>query len=238
MANRFRAVFPKLHTFLAVVHVQSLYQALCNIAIAVENGADGAFLINHSIGLDTLLHIYRKAKEEFPHFWLGLNMLGVEPLDTLNISGIPMTAVGLWTDNAHIYAYGEAGSARTFLRMRKVRKWEGIYFGGVAFKYQHKEVDVAFAARLATQYVDVITTSGDATGLAPDVEKILLMKEAACDAATDFPLAIASGMTPENVREYMPHADCFLVFTGISVPGTENLDPQRVRGFADAIAHP
>jgi hypothetical protein len=33
-------------------------------------------------------------------------------------------------------------------------------------------------------------------------------------ALGDWPLAIASGITPENVGEYLPVADCFLVATG------------------------
>jgi hypothetical protein len=41
------------------------------------------------------------------------------------------------------------------------------------------------------------------------------------------PLAVASGITPDNVCEYLPHADCFLVATGIS-QSFHDLDPRRV----------
>jgi predicted TIM-barrel enzyme len=56
------------------------------------------------------------------------------------------------------------------------------------------------------------------------VEKIQRMKLALAGA----PLAVTSGITPENVGAYLLHADSFLVATGISRSFTE-LDPSRVR---------
>jgi predicted TIM-barrel enzyme len=47
-------------------------------------------------------------------------------------------------------------------------------------------------------------------------------------ALGDSPLAIASGITPENIRRYLPHADAFLVATGISRSFTE-LDPEKLK---------
>jgi predicted TIM-barrel enzyme len=79
--------------------------------------------------------------------------------------------------------------------------------------------------------MDVITTSGMATGSAPAVEKIRSMRE----AIGKHPLAIASGMTPENVSQFMPYADAFLVATGISKSSYE-LDPAKVAAFVKAIS--
>ena len=36
------------------------------------------------------------------------------------------------------------------------------------------------------------------------------------EAIGDFPLAIASGITPANIADYLPVSDCYLVATGIS----------------------
>lgn len=57
-----------------------------------------------------------------------------------------------------------------------------------------------------------IATSGQGTGQAADIDKIRVMKQ----ALGDFPLAIASGVTPDNIEDYLPHSDCYLVATGIS----------------------
>jgi predicted TIM-barrel enzyme len=53
-------------------------------------------------------------------------------------------------------------------------------------------------------------------------------------AIGDAPLAIASGVTPENVPDYLPWADCFLVATGISYTFDE-LDPDRVRDLVQVV---
>jgi len=56
--------------------------------------------------------------------------------------------------------------------------WKGIYFGGVAFKYQEDVTDLAKVAVAAMPFLDVITTSGVGTGIAPNLEKIKHMKNA------------------------------------------------------------
>ena len=91
-------------------------------------------------------------------------------------------------------------------------RWSGLYFGGVAFKYQRPVDDLAQAAMIAADYMDVVTTSGPGTGHAASLEKISCLKQ----ALGDQPLAIASGITPENVGDYLDRADCFLVATGVS----------------------
>lgn len=105
-----------------------------------------------------------------------------------------------------------------------------MWFGGVAFKYQRPVSDLEAACRIAAQYIDVVTTSGPGTGRAADVEKIQRMKQ----ALGDSPLAIASGITPDNVEDYLPHADYFLVATGISRSFTE-LDANRVHDLVAVV---
>ena len=72
--------------------------------------------------------------------------------------------------------------------------------------------DVGVAASLASHFMDVITTSGDATGVAANLHKIKAMRASCGNAA----MAIASGITPANASKYIPYVDCFLVATGIS----------------------
>jgi predicted TIM-barrel enzyme len=52
--------------------------------------------------------------------------------------------------------------------------------------------------------------------------------------AGDALLGIASGITPENVKSYMPYANCFLVASGIGSSWSE-LDPARVRMLVQAV---
>jgi hypothetical protein len=202
---------------------------LRNIAIAQKNGADGVFLINHSIEVADLIRIYARMRFEFPFYWMGMNLLGITPIQALG--RMPDNEVGLWADNAGVKESGNSPDADAFAAYRaKQSSWKGLYFGGVAFKYQDEVVDPALAACAAIPYVDVITTSGIGTGSAPDPEKIAKMKR----AIGNHPLAIASGITPENVNLYRDSTDCFLVATGVSDSHTE-LNPKRVAELAKIL---
>jgi predicted TIM-barrel enzyme len=90
--------------------------------------------------------------------------------------------------------------------------------------------DLSLAAQIATHYMDVVTTSGPATGEPAEVEKIKTMKK----SIGDFPLAIASGITPENVSDCLPYADIFLVATGIS-KNFFDLDSDKVHRLSRSI---
>jgi hypothetical protein len=228
----FWTVFPKGNVFLVVIHVRTRPQVLRNAKIAYEQGADGVFLISHGMVLSPLLlQFYHAVRAFYPSWWIGLNFLDLDRMNAL--LKIPSDASGLWVDNAGIDENAENPSqlAQVFWDERKKNaSWQGLYFGGVAFKYQKKVEDVARVAQLAMPYVDVITTSGDATGVPPSVEKMWAIR----NAIGDHPFAIASGITPENVKDYLGIADCFLVATGISFSFTE-LDPARVRNLAQTI---
>ena len=86
------------------------------------------------------------------------------------------------------------------------------------------------ATRLAARYMDVVTTSGPGTGLACSPDKVRCMKE----ALGETPLAVASGVTLENVADYLLWVDCFLVATGVS-RSFEELDPLRVEKVVEAV---
>jgi predicted TIM-barrel enzyme len=87
------------------------------------------------------------------------------------------------------------------------------YFGGFAFKYQKQPKDLTAAAKIAAHYFDVVVTSGKATGYAADIEKVRTIKE----AIGDTPLALASGVTEDNVNEYLPYVDIFIVGTSLQI---------------------
>lgn len=228
----YREVFKSTHAFIPVVHVVSRIQALRSARIAKTGGADGVFLINHDISGNDLFSIYDAVRKSQPDYWIGLNCLDRHAWEMFRI--IPESVSGVWSDDAG-YDEDEADPVFGAILSWSTRKgrldWKGLYFGGVAFKYQKKVSDVGQAAKLMMPCVDVLTTSGEKTGSAPSVLKVKEMRSA---LGPDFPLAIASGVTPENVAEFMPYVDCFLVATGISKNFTE-LDPKRVTDFARAL---
>ena len=138
---------------------------------------------------------------------------------------------GYWADNAHIDEHADRDGqihAKRIAEARKSSGWKGLYFGGTAFKLQRAVASksVGKAASLAAQYMDVVTTSGSATGIAANTQKIVDMREGCGEAA----MALASGVTPSNAATYLPYVDCFMVATGISSPGDfYNFNPVLLR---------
>lgn len=225
----FRDVFRSHHVFLPVIHVIDKDQTVRNVGIAMENGANGVFLINHNIPASRMIGCYAAARAEFPRVWMGLNFLDFCAIDAQQ--RLPGDADGLWCDNGGVTsADNEEGIA--FDDLRKTRQGNWLYFGGVAFKGQDDEADPAGAARYAKPLMDVVTTSGQMTGFAPAADKIALMK----NAVGEHPLAIASGISIRNIDTFLPWADCFLVASSIVEDGSfTEFCPKRLRELAGAI---
>ena len=229
MTGRFRETFPSCHAVLPVIHATSTIQALRNAEIAQRAGCDGIFLTNHSISHAELMEIHRVVTKATSPWWVGINSLGRRPVRLF--AELSESVAGVWIDNAEIDERSDChDEADRIDAARAESRWNGLYFGGVAFKYQREVVDLARACQIATNYMDVVTTSGVGTGSAASLTKIAAMKE----ALGEFPLAIASGITPENVTDYMGVADAFLVATGISDRFTE-LNPMRVKQLVTAV---
>ncbi len=142
---------------------------------------------------------------------------------------IPDYIDGLWSDNARIDEREECQPYAEDVK-NLLQEWNGLYFGGVAFKYQREVKDLEVAVEISKSYMDAICTSGKGTGYAADVKKLKRMKS----AVGDFPIAIASGITPDNIEDYLPYVDYYLVATGIGKSFTE-LDGDKVRILADKI---
>lgn len=215
-----------------VIHVLDAGQALRNLDVVDAAGCPGAFLINHDFAMEPFLPILREVRAARPDLWLGVNFLA-QPgqvafpvLGQLAREGYPFQAY--WADDARIDEREEVqAEAEEIARIRAESGWEGLYLGGVAFKKQRPvaEKDYGLSARLAAAYLDVVTTSGIATGHEADLSKIETFRKALGDA----PMALASGITPENAHRYAGLVDCFLVATGINYDGDfYNIDPARL----------
>ncbi|WP_425403603.1 hypothetical protein [Hwanghaeella sp.] len=204
-----------------VIHVVDAEQTERNIRTALAEGVQGIFLINHDFDIPPFLPIIRKTREAFPDLWLGLNFLAVTGKDAFPIlgdlesDGCPIDAY--WADDARIDERKvQQDEAEEIADIRHRSGWSGLYFGGTAFKKQRPVApsDYEKSARLATGFMDVVTTSGIATGQEVDLPKIRDFRRGIGDHA----LALASGVTPENVTQYRD-VDCLLVATGINREG-------------------
>lgn len=226
-----KEVFSNRHVVLPVIHMETEDQVLQNANIARENGADGVFLIQmRNPNYEKVNQLQKLVNDEFGNdWWIGVNHLDLPTIRVFNCLNKEVS--GVWVDNAEIYEWQDKQIiAEKINQVRKKSNFKGLYFGGVAFKYQQRVDNLELVAKIATRYMDVVTTSGDGTGMAPEVSKIEIMKS----AIGDHPLAIASGITPRNVKDYSM-ADCFIVATSLLKPGTEYFDVDKMKRLVDGV---
>ena len=215
---------------LPVIHVLDAAQTDRNIRVLIDQGAAGCFLINHDFSVAEFLPILRQVRARWPALWMGVNFLAVTGRDAFPVLG-DLAREGCvldayWADDARIDETGENTEADEIASVRAASGWNGLYFGGTAFKKQ-RHVDPSRwqdSACEAVAFMDVVTTSGIATGEEADLTKIQDFRA----GIGDRPLALASGITPGNALSYAD-VDAFMVATGINVPGDfYNIDPDRL----------
>ena len=228
--KRFKTAGPAV---LTVIHARDREQIVRNARIAAREGAHGVLLINHDFAPEGLLPLIREVRAGFPSLWLGVNFLSVTGarafpvLGDLERSGCVVDAY--WADDARIDERSDTQpEADAIAEVRRESGWNGLYLGGVAFKKQRtvRPRDFEAAARTAARYMDVVTTSGVATGRSAEVSKIEAFRAGCADQA----LALASGVTPDNARAWAGLVDAVLVATGINRPGDfYDIEPMRLR---------
>lgn len=215
-----------------VIHVLDTVQTMRAVEISVRAGVAGVFLINHDFEKERLMPIIREVREAMPGLWLGVNFLAVTGRDAFPMLGAleddGCMVDAYWADDARMDEREAVQTeAEAIDDVRAASGWSGMYFGGTAFKKQ-RPVDPSHyqrSAEIALPYMDVVTTSGPATGQEADATKIDDFRRGLGEA----PLALASGITPENAERYGREVDCFLVATGIAPSGDfYSIDPARL----------
>ena len=232
--TRLAEVFGDSPVVLPVVHPIGRPEALRSVGVAAEAGARGVFLIDQGIGERDVLRLVLEVRAHFPGLWVGVNLLRRSPAAALEVAlaACEGRIDGIWCDDAMIDEHAAAQpAAEEMLVVRRALRWTGLYFGGVAFKYQRTVAapDLARAAAVASRYVDAICTSGPGTGLAADPEKLRALHA----GANGHAVALASGVTADNVRAYLPYASALLVGTGIE-ERFGVIDPRRLAALLAA----
>lgn len=203
-----------------VIHLLDSFQAIEQVRVARNQGADGVFLIAHDGHDNEVISAAELAKLLNPSLRIGINLLSRTPMAACRAAEKSCLDM-VWADDMGVDSRGGNAMAEELAQFARAHPAIEL-FASVAFKYRAAEPNPALAAQVAKSFGFVPTTSGAATGSAPDVQKIVSMS-----AATQGRLAIASGMTPENVASYAPHLSHILVATGIGLD-EHHIDPQRL----------
>ncbi len=215
---------------LPVIHVLDAPRTMNNLQEVIGAGAAGCFLINHDFAPDAFLPIIHAVRARHPALWMGVNFLAVTGKDAFPMLGAlerdGCRVDGYWADDARIDEHGGNDEALKIAQAYEDSGWRGLYFGGTCFKKQREVAPEHYpdAARAACGFMDVVTTSGTATGQEADRDKIRTFREAIGDKT----LALASGVTAQNAASYAD-VDCFMVATGINKPGNfYDISPDRL----------
>lgn len=224
--------------FFPVIHIINDFDALftCEqVRIAVENGADGVFLIQGQAAVTgssyvELPRVFSVVREMWPDLWIGLNFMAPDPLPY-----VPATCNALWVDKG--IAFATTGSADhdykvevspTLVALLTNRRtlnpdWHGLVFPGFFFKGSNRSFapnatleQKSALIRTASEELDALgpdvicCTSGPGTGNPLEHDRASLYRE-----FVKGPIAVASGVTNENIVNILPHVDIFMVGTGI-----------------------
>lgn len=185
-----------------VIHMKNQNQVLTNVKTCIECGIQKVFIINHEVSVSDLIECANRVKKTYPNLWVGINMLGISTVDAIN-QELPAID-GLWCD-----------ASISLLDANNFRTFSGMFFGGLAFKYQPQPKDLRSACDESKFTTDVATTSGVGTGKAADITKIKTIRE----YLGSHPMAIASGVSVDNIESYKGIVDYLLVASSITTSG-------------------
>lgn len=180
-----------------VIHMINENQVLTNVETCLSCGVEKVFIINHQSTSEELIKCVKRVKETYPKLWVGINMLDKFIEDAILYE---FGFDGLWCDQS------------IKLEDYKHRKFEGMLFTGLAFKYQPQPKDIELACKESILTSDVSTTSGPGTGKEANINKIHDLR----NHLGDHPMAIASGVNVDNVSLYKGLVNYLLVASSIT----------------------
>jgi uncharacterized protein len=168
--------------------------------------------------------------------------VGIQMLEAANITSLEIAAdanLDYIRVEAFVFAHvgGSGvinGSAGKILRRRKELNAEHIkVFADVKKKHgSHSltiDLDIKDEIMQAEFFLaDGVIVTSQFTGINPDKNDLVRAK-----SVTKLPVLIGSGMTPENIHEYLPLADGFIVGSCFRKDGKflEQLEPERLNQF-------
>lgn len=228
-----------------VVHVREASQAVEQAQVAHEAGAAGVYLIDHITPGEpkVLLDTFNTVSDALPDTFIGLNFLASPSpaysfalaRDVLGAKNLRRLPDAIWADDAdRELAQGDPVKYLRdhFPELRGVRYLGGVAFKGTRHSTAHP-VHAAAEARRLKDYVDVVTTSGPGTGIPPSPEKIRAMKV----TIGQQQLAVASGISIENIEDFAGAFDQLLVATSIETePYSGVFVPRRVEELVERAA--
>lgn len=218
------------------------YRACGIHALMVENMHDVPYVQRPGPEiLAAMAVVAREVKKAHPRLPLGIQILAGANREALSAA----LAAGADFIRAEAFVFGHVADegymdscAGELLRHRKAIGAEHVaVFTDIKKKHSAHavtaDVDIVQTAHAAEYFLaDGLILTGAATGEAASVDELR-----AVYAATKLPVFVGSGITAENMKDFLPIADAFIVGSHFKKDGYwENpLDPSRIRRLLDQL---
>lgn len=213
-----------------VIHVNGPMEALDDADMVVEAGCDGLFLIQMRQRDEILDELVELLKEKYPSFPVGVNYLSERNPSKAFLRAKKAGADATWLDNCFIRADGIESPGHQLIdvfNMNTNIPTDHLIFAAAAFKYQKIDSKPAETAQLLRDIGFIPTTSGDATGFPPTVDKLSSMY--------NDTLAVASGLDSNNVVELGEYVSHILIATGISDQFLDRISKSKLELFMERV---
>jgi uncharacterized protein len=228
-----------------------LDQALADVEVYKKAGVDSILFENdHDLpyiqppldekGIALMTKIVKQARRRFE------KPIGIQMLEAANVTSLEIAAeadLDYIRVEAFVFAHvgGSGvinGSAGKILRRRKELGAEHIkVFADVKKKHGSHSLTIDLDIRdeiMQAEFflADGVIVTSQFTGINPDKDDLTKAKR-----ATRLPVLIGSGMTAENIQDYLLLADGFIVGSCFRRDGKflETLDPERLAAFMNAF---
>ena len=226
-------------------------QALADLDVYKKAGVDSIIFENdHDLpyiqppldekGIALMTKIVKGARERFD------GPIGIQMLEAANITSLEIAAeadLDYIRVEAFVFAHVGGGgiingSAGKILRRRKELQGEHIkVFADVKKKHGSHSLTIDLDIKdeiMQAEFllVDGVIVTSQFTGINLDKNDLIKAK-----SVTKLPVLIGSGMTAENIPEYLPLADGFIVGSYFRKDGKflEKLEPERLHAFMKVL---
>lgn len=198
-----------------VIHIDSKNpeMAMDNAKIVATCKCQGVFLISIEGDDDSTPSIAARIKADHPQLKVGINLLQHSPQHAVHIS-LERKLDATWADQTLFSDNPEPQQTDQIFRIQELLKNSPNhkFFTSVSFKYQKADPNPDQSAIRANSYNFIPTTSGPGTGKSASQEKLQKLRA----TLKKDKLAVASGVTPQNVAQHIGLITHILVATGIS----------------------
>jgi len=262
----FRQLFgDRTHTVIGMIHVRALpgtpqhnsgmgpilEQALAEVetyracgihALMIENMHDIPYVQNPSSEITASMSVLAHAvKQAAPSLPLGIQILAGGNRQALAAA----LSAGADFIRAEAFVFGHVADegymdacAGDLLRFRKTIGAEHIaIFTDIKKKHSAHavtaDVDIIQTAHAAEYFLsDGLILTGASTGESASATELQAVHD-----STQLPVLVGSGITPDNLSDYRPFADAFIVGSAFKQDGywANALDPKRIQHLLDAL---